>query len=87
MRILRPIFGKLGPVKGCSTLPIHGYRCIFNMMSDLTADGRTQPAVRIVKAQVGGGQPLALLTQAQKCRLGAGWTFESMGAGAQGGEP
>src|SRR5208282_5430611 len=54
MRILRLIFDKAGPVKGSSLLPIHGYRFIFNMMSDLRTDGRTRPAVRIVKAHAGG---------------------------------
>ncbi len=62
MRILRPISGKLGPVKGCSTLPIRSYLFMFNKMSDSTADGRTRPGdphgsrppARIVKTNVGG---------------------------------
>ena len=46
VKILRLVFGKLGPIKDSSLLPIHGYRFIFNMMSDFKTDGRTR---------VGGG--------------------------------
>ncbi len=35
-------FDKAGTVKGSSLLPIHGYRFVFNMMSDLTTDARTR---------------------------------------------
>src|SRR5208282_5245092 len=42
MSILSLIFDKAGPVKGSSLLPIYCYRFIFNMMSDLTTDGRTR---------------------------------------------
>ena len=44
MRVFSLIFDKAGPSKGSSTLPIHGYRFIFNMMSDLTTDCRTRQA-------------------------------------------
>ena len=54
---MRLIFGKLGPVKGPSLLPIRGYGFIFNRMSDLTTDGRTRSAFRIVEAH-GGGEVL-----------------------------
>jgi|SRR5208282_141527 len=46
--ILSLSFDKAGTVKGFSLLPIHGYRFIFNMMSDLTADGRTRAGVILV---------------------------------------
>jgi len=60
--ILRLSFDKAGTVKGSSLLPIHGYRLIFNMMSDLTTDSRTRagdprtphPATRVVEAHVSG---------------------------------
>jgi len=47
MTILSLIFDKAGPVKGSSLVPIHGYRFIFNMMSDLTTGGGTRPAARV----------------------------------------
>src|SRR5271157_4969589 len=51
MTILSLIFDKAGPVKGSSLVPIHGYRFIFNMMSDLTTGGGTRPAARVVKGR------------------------------------
>jgi len=40
MMILRLSFDKAGTVRGFSLLPIDGYRFIFNMMSDLTTNGK-----------------------------------------------
>ncbi len=43
---MSPIFDKAGPVKGSSLLPIHGYRFIFNMMSDFTTD--VEPGQQVI---------------------------------------